>query len=299
MKPLSPDSFAIGRIDRTRRFLPEAISPLAHTSVYGELSAVARLRYNQLFACSYHEHFIFLERTLADHILPVLVSHFAHDPLAERLRQFRAEEVVHTAWFHRLHRACEPELYQDNYYYFVRTSPLMNRLFALCASHPVSFPFCLWLAMIIEERTLSAAKDIIGDADQLDPHFVDLHRLHAAAEVHHVGLDAEILKRLWPALSPPGRLLNRWLFVTLLREFFQLPKRAGWRVILQLAKEQPALAPLLPRIRRELLALGNEPAYLTTLYSRQRQPRTFALADGFAELRRLEVSLLGIDPATA
>lgn len=299
MKPATPDSFVIGCIDHTRHFLPEEISPLAHTPVYRELSAAARLRYNQLFAYSYHEHFIYLERTLANHILPVLIRQFAHDPLTERLRQFQAEEIIHTAWFHRLHHACEPKLYQDNYYYFVQTSPLMSRLFTVCASHPVSFPFCLWLAMIIEERTLSAAKDIVRNTDHLEPHFVELHRLHAAAEVHHVGLDAEMIKRLWPALSPPGRLLNRWLFVTLLREFFQLPKRAGWRVVLQLAKEQPAIAPLLARIRRELLGLGNEPIYLSTLYSRQRQPRTFALADGFAELRRLEVSLLGIDPATA
>jgi hypothetical protein len=119
-----------------------------------------------------------------------------------------------------------------------------------------------------------------------------LHRLHAAAEVHHVGLDAEMLKRLWPALGPVGRLFNRGLFVTLLREFFQLPKRAGWRVVQQLAHEQPELTPLLPRIRRELLALGNAADYLVTLYSRAREPRTFALADGFNDLRRLETNLL-------
>lgn len=296
MNPLA-DTFVVGRIDRSRRFLPEHISPLAHTQVYQELSPEARLRYNQLFASSYHEHFILLEQTLAAHILPALVEHYAHEPVAGRLRQFRAEEEIHTAWFHRLHCACEPGLYGQNHHYFVRVPPVARRIFALCTRRPLAFPFCLWLAMIIEERTLSAARDILREAEQLEPHFVALHRLHAAAEVHHVGLDAEMLRRLWPSLRAPGRWLNRWLFVTLLREFFQLPKRAGWRVVQRLAAEQPAVGPLLPRIRRELLALGDQPDYLATLYSRRREPRTFALADGFVELRRLEASLLGANGA--
>ena len=63
-------------------------------------------------------------------------------------------------------------------------------------------------------------------------------------------------------------------------------------MILRLAKEQPEIAPLLPRLRRELLTLGDQPDYLATLYSRRREPRTFALADGFSELRRLEENLL-------
>jgi hypothetical protein len=153
--------------------------------------------------------------------------------------------------------------------------------------------------MIIEERTLSAGRDIVQASASLEPHFVALHQLHAAAEVHHVGLDAEMLRRLWPSLGPAGRLLNRWCFVTALREFFQLPKRAGWRVVLRLAEEQSDLVPLLPRLRTELLSLGHVPDYLATLYSRRRQPRTFALADGFHELRRLEESLLGVKGAAA
>jgi hypothetical protein len=293
MTALGEDPFVVGVVDRTRRFLPEHISPLSHTPAFAELSANVRLRYNQLFASSYHEHFIFLERTLAAHVLPALVTRFGGDPLAERLLRFRDEEEMHTGWFHRLHRASEPALYQENYHHFVRVPGLAQRLFTVCARRPAAFPFLIWLAMIIEERTLTGARDTLREADVLEPHYVRLHRLHAAAEVHHVGLDAELLKRLWPALRPAGRLFNRWMFVTLLREFFQLPKRAGWRVVLQLASEQPEVVPLLPRLRRELLGLGEVPEYLATIYSRRREPRTFALADGFSGLRRLEASLLG------
>jgi hypothetical protein len=292
MNAPDPTRFVLGSLDRTRWFLPEHLTPLAHTPSYAGLPEPVRLRYNQLFASCYHEHFIFLEVMLASRILPVLIKRYADEPLVERLRLFIAEERVHTLWFHRLHQASEPSLYQDNYHYFIQVSPLPKHLIEFCASHPAAFPFCLWIAMIIEERTIPASREIIREPERFEPHYVALHRLHIADEARHVGYDAELLKRLWPALNPVMRGINRWMFVSILREFFQLPKRAGWRVILQLAKEKPEITPLLPRLRTEILALGREPAYLSTIYSRQREPRTFALADGFRELRRLEESLL-------
>jgi hypothetical protein len=256
-----------------------------------------RLRYNHLFASCYHEHFIFLERMLADHALPALIARYADGSLRSRLKEFRDDERRHTAWFHALHQACEPALYKENYHHFVRVSPGPLRLFGFCARRPWRFPFCLWLAMIIEERTIAASREIIEAPDAHEPHFVLLHRLHSEDEARHVGLDGELLRRLWPALHPAGRLINRWLFVVLLREFFRLPKRAAWRVVLQLSQEFPDLAPRLPTMRRELLALDDRSDYLAGIYSRRREPRTFALADRFREMRRLESELLGEAPA--
>lgn len=296
MTTLDPTRFRLGVIDKSRRFLPEALTPLAHTAAYATLPATVRLRYNQLFASAYHEQFIFLESMLAGPVLPALMRRFADDPLAERLRVFQAEERLHSHWFHLLHRASEPALYTENRHFFVSAPRVGQRLFECCARRPATFPFVLWLAMIIEERTLPASREIIREADTLEPHYVALHRLHAADEAGHVSCDADLIRRLWPALTPAGRLLNRWLFVTLLREFFQAPKRAAWAVVRQLAREHPEVTPLLPRLRQELRALANRADYLGTLYSRAREPRTFALADRFRELRRLEQELL---PATA
>lgn len=293
MTGLNVDPFVIGRIDYTRRFVSEHLSPLPHTEVFHELSPATRLRYNQLVASCYHEHFIYLERMLAGLILPALIRGCSDASMTLRLLQFQQEERKHTAWFHRLHVASEPALYGENLHYFVRVAPPFQRLLEAFARRPARFPFCLWIAMIIEERTIPAAKEMLREGDELEPHYVKLHRLHAADEAGHVSCDAEMLQRLWPALSPVGRAFNRLLFVTLLREFFQLPKRAGWRVVMQLAAERPELVPLLPRIRHQLLALGRNRAYLATLYSRRREPRTFALADRFAELRHLESRLLG------
>jgi len=292
MNTLDPTRFQLGVVDRSRPFLPESLTPLAHTPSYTALPPAVRLRYNQLFASAYHEQFIFLESMLAGPILPALTQRFAAEPLADRLRRFQAEERLHSHWFHLLHQASEPALYGDNTHFFVTAPPFAQRLFDFCARRPEKFPFVLWLAMIIEERTLPASREIIREADTLEPHYVALHRLHAADEAGHVSCDAELIRRLWPALSPAGRLLNRWLFVTLLREFFQVPKRAGWAVVKQLAREHPEITPLLPRLRREIHALADRADYLGTIYSRAREPRTFALADRFRELRRLEQELL-------
>jgi hypothetical protein len=289
--------FVLGNVDRTRWFIPPHLTPLAHTRAYDSLSREIRLRYNHLFASCYHEHFIFLERMLANHTLPVLIDRLGDDPLADKLRTFRGEEQKHTAWFHSLHQCCEPRLYGENYHHFVRVASFPQRLFDYCARRPWHFPFCLWLAMIIEERTIAASREIFQHPDKFESHYVTLHRLHSADEAGHVGLDAELLRRLWPALGPVGRCINRWLFVIVLREFFRLPKRAAWKVILQLAEEYPALHPRLPELHREIRALDDRSSYLAGIYSRLREPRTFALADRFRELRQLESDLLRDNPS--
>ncbi len=299
MNRLDPTRFTVGEIDRTKRFLPESLCPLAHVPGYGRLSTAARLRYNQLFASCYHEHFIFLENLLAGPILPALCRHFAGDPIVARLQQFQDEERMHTNWFHRLHQACEPALYRDNFYFFVSAPSGALKLFHTLARRPHRFPFVLWLAMMIEERTIPASREILREAATLERHFVALHRLHAADEAGHVSCDGEAIRKLWPRLSPPMRMCNRWLFVTLLREFFQVPKRAGWNVLLHLAREFPELRRELPLFRAETNHLAQNADYLRLLYSRSREPRTFALADRFREFKRLEEELLPQRTATA
>lgn len=289
---MEANSFQIGSIDRSRPFIPPHLSPLPHTASWAGVPAVARLRYNQLFASCYHEHFIFLERMLADHALPALARRYCGTAMEPRLAEFIEDERKHTAWFHALHRVCEPGFYGDNYHHFVRVGGVAMRVFAFCANRPWRFPFCLWLAMIIEERTILASREIVAAGDALEPHFVELHRLHSLDEARHVGIDGELLRDIWPWLSPPAQAMNRWLFVTILREFFRLPKRAAWNVVLALAREFPEITSALPRMRRELLSLDDSSAYLAGIYSREREPRTFRLADRFRELRRLERDLL-------
>ena len=55
-------------IDFGRPFIPEFITPLAHTDAYSKLTPVQRLRYNQLYASNFHEQFMSLEKVLIEHL---------------------------------------------------------------------------------------------------------------------------------------------------------------------------------------------------------------------------------------
>jgi hypothetical protein len=136
MRRSDQDEFSVGTIDRSRPFVPAHLTPLAHTPTFATLAPDVRLRYNQLFASCYHEHFIFLEWMLAEHTLPALIPDYAGLPMADRLGEFRDDERKHTAWFHALHRACEPSLYDGNYHHFVRVAAGPLRLFRAVARRP-------------------------------------------------------------------------------------------------------------------------------------------------------------------
>jgi len=68
-------------------------------------------------------------------------------------------------------------------------------------------------------------------------------------------------------------------------------------VLDELARELPELHPRLPALRRQLLALGRDPRYRATLYSREIVPATFARFDATPEFRRL--SIFGYRPLPA
>src|SRR5205085_3045863 len=95
-----------GPIDFTKRFIPERLTPLYHTPIYGQLSLRQRLRYNQLHASYFNEQIIFFESAMAQHILRGFIGGELPDGLAQRLRTFVAEEAQHSEMFRELNRNC-------------------------------------------------------------------------------------------------------------------------------------------------------------------------------------------------
>lgn len=283
-------------IDFTRRFIPEFITPLAYTRIYQELSDEQRLRYNQLYASNFHEQFMSLEKVLIEHLLQPLTHRFRDEKLAQHLIDFRNEEIKHTAMFHDLHVRCEPRLYSSHDFYFLRMPKPLRWALHQVGKRAAMFPFCLWLTIIEEERTIFYSKLYLEEADQLEPNFVATHRTHLADEVGHVRRDKELLERLWPDRSGFWRNTNARIFSAILHEYFNVPKRGGWRVVRELLREFPDLMPLLPEIREELRALETNEDFLRTLYTREMVPHTFALFDQWPEFRFLEKVLPGYRP---
>lgn len=283
--PLSEDS----PVDSGKPFIPEELTPLFYTPSYRDLTAGQRLRYNQLHALYFNEQIMFFERVLCCRILEALLREPWPDRVAAGLREFRDEERRHTEMFLRLNRLCAPRLYADRDFHFVQVPATWRAVLKWAVDHPALFPLFFWLMLLQEERALFYSKRYIRQRETIEPHFVKAHRLHLADEVGHVAWDEELIDALWWRARPWRRKMNARLFAWMLEEFFGAPKRAQLRVIDELGRELPELRERLPEMRRQLLALSQDEAYRTSLYSRQIIPRTFARFDESAEFRGLEI----------
>jgi len=78
---------------------------------------------------------------------------------------------------------------------------------------------------------------VIAQRDELEPHFVRMHRTHLADEVGHVRWDEELIETLWQLANPVLRKVNGKLLGWMLGEFFNAPKRAQLNVVHELALE--------------------------------------------------------------
>ena len=252
------------------------------------------MRYNQLHALYFNEQVAFFEQEMLSPALLALLRSSLPPHLAKGLRTFFEEEQRHTAKFRELNLRCAPEFYTVHSYYFIRMARPMRAILGAIASRPHWFPLLVWLALLQEERSLYYSKGCLEQASDMEPHFVALHRAHLADEVGHVGWDEELLDWLWPQVRPLVRFVNVRLLDWMLGEFFCLPKRSGLRVVGQLVSEHPHLDS--SALYRGMRDLGENPAYLKTLYSRDITPRSFARFDTHPEFALLARTLPGYRP---
>lgn len=283
----------VGGIDFSRLFIPEHLTSLFHTASYEMLTPPQRLRYNQLYAAYFHEQIIFFERALAKRVLAPFLGDSIGEELKAGLRRFMAEEERHSAMFGTLNRRCAPAYYRESDFHFIRISPVASRLLDWMAFRPKMFPLFVWLMLLQEERAVWFSRQFLKAADELEPHFVAVHRAHVADEIGHVRWDEELLDVVWPRTSAPLRRFNARLLGWMIGEFFSTPKRAGLRLVNALADEHPELRGALPEMRRQLLALSGDSAYRASLYSRNIVPETFARFECWPEFRALATALAG------
>lgn len=276
-------------VDSGRRFIPEEFTPLFYTPSYSELGERQRLRYNQLQGLYFNEQIIFFETVLGRTVLEALMREPLPPGLTAGLRQFRDEERQHTEMFRRLNRLSAPDLYAGRDLYFIEAPAVWMAVAKWAINRPLWFPLFLWFMLLQEERSLFYSQAYLRQRASLEPQFVAAHRIHLADEVRHVRWDEELIDELWRRTHPVLRKVNAKLFSWMLGELFGAPKRAQLRVIEELARELPELSGRMPEMRRQLLALSKDEAYLTSLYSRGIVPRTFARFDAEPELRTLAI----------
>ncbi|HEY3914056.1 MAG TPA: diiron oxygenase [Verrucomicrobiae bacterium] len=280
-------------INFSRRFIPEHLTPLRHTASYAKLSEEQRLRYNQLHSLYLNEQTIFFESAMAQYILRDFAARELPDGLGEGLRTFFAEEAEHSKMFRELNRLCRPDIYAKGDFYFIRVPALSSICLTQWVRRAHWFPFFLWILLVQEERASFFAREYLKEANELEPHFVATQRRHLADEVGHIQWDEELLDWVWPRVTKPGREFNAWLFAWMMREYFTTPKRSGLRVVAELVKEFPALRPLWPEFRRQMLELSGNERFNLLCYSREVTPKTFARFDQWPEFQSLKAVFPG------
>lgn len=283
-------------IDFSKRFMPERLTPLYHTPAYSRLSGAQRLRYNQLQASYFNEQTIFFESVMAQHILAGCISRKTPDRLADGVRIFIAEERAHSSMFRALNRRCWPERYAFSDFYFIRLSAVASFCLSRWVRHPGLFPFFIWLLLIQEERSLFCAREFLENTGELEPQFVAAQRRHLADEIGHIQWDELLLDWAWPRAGKLARRVNARLFAWMMGEYFTTPKRGGLRVVAELVREFPALHPLWPELREQLLQLAHHREFNLLCYSRTVTPKAFARFDRWPEYRSLGRVLLGYQP---
>jgi hypothetical protein len=269
-------------------YVPECLTPLAFTTVYPTLTAAHRLRYNQLHGLYFLEQVIFFEQIMGRPTLAWLATHSPTPALRSEAEQFIAEEDEHSSWFRGLLREIEPAHYASRDFRLLGISSTTRSLMNLPGRAVRFFPALLWMQLIFEERALQFGRAFVASGTALDPRFLAVHRQHLADEPAHIRRDILFLEWLWPATPQWLRRINARLLLWLLREFFLLPKRSGWRVIEAWLEEFPELQKRRGEIRQAMKELEKNDLYLRKLYPRASFPKTRQLAARWPELAGLE-----------
>ena len=283
-------------IDLHKPFLPEALTPLFFTAAYRSLTDDQRLRYNQLQALYFNEQIAFFESAIGQNVLGALIADASLVDLRPALVQFQVEEQRHTAMFRELNRSAAPRLYAESDCCFVQVPRAWASLLDSATRRPQAFPLFIWIMLMQEERSLYYSRECLRSHAALEPQFVATHRIHLADEVDHVRWDEELIERLWRKTGRTRRRFNAAVFRWMVGEFFNAPRRAQVRVLVELAREYPELSSRVPEMTAQLRGLARDDRYQSSLYSRTIIPKTFARFDEWREFHGVRRTISSYRP---
>lgn len=265
-------------VDHGRPWMPDALAPLSFTHSFAALDARQRLRANQLQALAVTEKFIWFERQLIRIVNAVRRRADLAPPLAQALEHFVAEESKHIAMFERLLQSAEPAWYARPSQRLFRVSAPLRGVAMLASWFPRLLLVWVWLAAMVEERTVMLARAYLRSAPgALDARHSQVHALHLRDEWRHCQLDEHLLAACYHG-EPAWK---KRLAAAMLRMGLAASLRADAaapRVVRQLGREFPRLQyKVVPRLLRQLRDLDRHPDYRRALFGRAAMPRFHAL----------------------
>jgi hypothetical protein len=290
-------------IDRSRWFFCETLTPLFYTSVYADLGAEHRRRYNQLTAMMANEVIGFMETELLGAALSAVASRQG-DRLSADLHaaviRFRDDERRHAGTWQDLNRLSEPAWYGSAERKLLSIPHGALAAARLIARRPAAFPVVFWLQLVQEERSIEISRRCMRVSPELiEPRYAAAYGAHLPDEARHVQIDRHLIDHFYRGRGLAARQLSALLFKLFVGTLLVTPVHSTTRVVRLLAAEYPELMPLVPRMLRELGGLRTSPAYHEMMYSRRTTPVTFALFDEFPEFHQMRSVLRAYEPRPA
>lgn len=278
-------------VDRTKPWEPEGLGALWFLPSFASLTSRERLRCNQLHALAVCEQFVWFECQLLRVIGNVLRTGALPAPLREALGHFAVEERKHVEMFWRLLERSEPAWYVERAPRLFRPAALHQFVMDCVTANPRMLLAWIWLAILIEERTLFLSREHMRAARRaggsVDALHAQVHEFHFHDEARHYQLDQHLLAWLYDPQPAWKKALAAAMFRRMMRGYVAAA-RTSRRILAQLEREFPRLRRTLSaRLRGELAAVSCNESYHRRLYSRAALPRTFALLAGYGEHERL------------
>jgi len=274
-------------VDPAKCWEPDELNGLWFVPSFRALDEAQRRRCNQLHALAVSEQFVWFEGELIRAIRNVLAGGGIPAQLDEALRHFVEEEQKHIEMFWRLLEKSAPAWYRRRAPRFFRVSRLEQLATDCVTGHPRLLLAWVWLAILIEERTLYISR-LHVQAEKRAPGAIDalhaqVHGFHFRDEVRHYQLDQHLLTWLYDPQASWKKALSAFMFRQVMRSFVGA-RRTAQRILRQLAAEYPALrARLLPHLLTELRHVADNPRYQLKHFSAAAQPRTLALLAEYPE----------------
>ncbi len=286
-------------IDRSRWFFCETLTPLYYTPIYRDLDYSHKQRYNQLTAMMANEIIAFMESEFLVATLTAVTKSLERDDsgLRAAVVRFADDERRHAGIWCDLNRLSEPAWYENARWRLINIPAGVLAAARFVARHPAAFPLVFWLQLVQEERSLDISRRCMRlPAASIEPRYLASYGAHLPDEARHVQIDRYLIDRYYRGRSAVVRHASAWLMKTIVRALLVTPVHSTARVVGVLATEYPELAPLVPRMLRELDALRCSREYHEMMYSRATTPVTFALFDEHPEFHAMREVLLAYEP---
>lgn len=278
-------------IDRTKPWEPEGLGALWFLPSFASLAPNERLRCNQLHALGVCEQFVWFEQQLIRAVGNVLRAGGLPATLQEALGHFLSEERKHIAMFWRLLEKSAPRWYATRAPRLFGVSRVQQFAMDRMTAHPRTLLAWIWLAVLVEERTLFFSREHMRSArtaaGSIDALHARVHEFHFRDEARHYHLDQHLLTWLYDPEPRWKKDLAAAMFYAMMRAYVA-GARTATRILEQLGREFPHLhAALLPRLRAELGQVARREDYHRRLFSRAALPHSFALLAEYREHERL------------